>query len=411
MRESRVMEASPLREISALVGGPGVDGDLNGFHEPTSTWHPAEATLRVEPTGVGAGLWRDPVPLAAGASRLGLDSVLLRLDWSRLEPSRGHFDRAAFSHSAEVIAAFRSAGLSVRVVLSGGELPAWAGPEAWLFPGAPEQFAAFAGEVVRYFGELVEGVVTFEAPAEWALAGWVSSMAPPFRRGAFLDSLAALDGMLSAHLLASDVVAERAPELERSLLSSPSHLGTLEALLCEPGSTELPGFLGEFVLGHAPGRAARLFESSAGSSAHWVVLGQGPSPLDGVLGPLSAVFGGRSALSVDEVIAACVAAPRGPVHLCLRSVVASIAPSGTRSMVRGTRRIQELETLLMGADRVREFGVELGAVVVGELVDRWRWGTYSAREGLIGVDRFRGDSGFRLQATDAAGNEISSLLR
>ena len=411
MGDLTAMEATPLREIGALVGGPGVDGDLNGFREPTSTWHPAEASLRVEPTGIGAGLWRDPAPLAASASRLGLDAVLLRVDWARLEPSRGHFDRAAFAHCAEVIAAFRSAGLGVRIVLGGGELPAWAGPEAWLFPAIPEQFATFAGEVVTHVGDLVEGVVTLEAPGEWALAGWLSALAPPFRRGAFRDSLAALDGMLSAHLLASDVIAERAPELERSLLGSPGHLGTLEAALLLPGSTELPGFLEEFFTGQAPGRAARLSLTAAGSTASWVVLGQGPSPLDGVLGPLGTVLSGRNLLTAEEVVAACQEAPSGPVHLCLRSVAASIDASGTRTMVRGAQRIGEIQALLDGVEQVRSLGRGVGAVVVGELVDRWRWGTYAAREGLIGVDRFRGDGGYRFQATDAAGNEINSLLR
>ena len=52
--------------------------------------------------------------------------------------------------------------------------------------------------------------------------------------------------------------------------------------------------------------------------------------------------------------------------------------------------------------------------VVGEATDRWRWGSFAAREGIVGVDRTRGAAGFELLETDSslidASGELRSLL-
>jgi hypothetical protein len=396
----------PSFQVAAMVGGPGVSGGVDGPGQPSSTWQPAVAAHLVADPGVGVDLWSQPGPVAARAARLGLDAVVLRLDWARFEPTRGSFDPAAFARAAQVVESFAAAGLGVHLVLGGGELPAWAGPEAWLFPAAPEHFARFGAEVVRHLGELVGGIVTMEAPAEWALAGWVSGVAPPFRSAAPLDALAALDGLLSAHVLATEAIAAIDPTRDCSLLGSAGLLGALEATLLDPEGTSLEPRVAGLIAEQAPGRARRLASSTSSTPARaqWAVFGAGPSPLGRRLGSLLTSPGRLDAHEVVE----SAERPTGTVHLALRSVVAHEDADGSRSGQAEPARCADLGALLEGARRVEAVGTRLGLVVVGELVDRWRWGSTAWREGLIGVDRHRGDLGFRLEAADA---QLAEVLR
>lgn len=399
------------QRLGALLGGPGVSGGLDAELGPHSVWRAAQVAGFAEPTGQGVALLSNPAPLAAAARRLGLSDIVVRCDWASFEPARGAFDETAFDAMARVIAALAAEDLSVRLILTGGETPAWAGPEAWLFPATPQYFARFAGEIASRFGEHLVGIVTLEAPAEWAMAGWVGAQAPPLRTGAVLDALAALDGLLAGHLLATDTIAEHAPQLERSLLGSPGYLGALETTVLAPDSDVLPSVLPDILTTQTPGRAARLFGPAAGATARWVVFGRGPNPVRGVLGSLGAFGAGAESVEVGDAVAALEAAGPGTVHVALRSVVASIGADAKRTIRRGAKRCDDIDAVVMAVERARAAGHHIGVVAVGELVDRWRFGTYAECEGLLGVDRFRSEAGFRIQVTDAAGVDVGAHLR
>jgi len=111
--------------------------------------------------------------------------------------------------------------------------------------------------------------------------------------------------------------------------------------------------------------------------------------------------------NLHEVLQHIQTTSSAPTYLALRSVVAHIDSLGRRSEVRGRQRQSDLADLLRVAQE-HQLG-HIRGVVVGELVDRWRWGGRSQREGLLGVDHLRGDGGVRLLATDAAGVTPQSL--
>ena len=78
----------PLR-TSILLGGRGVAGGVDGRGEPGSTWREAMMTGRVLPSGSGAGHRRDPAPILSAVLDLGVDEVLVRVEWARLTPTEG----------------------------------------------------------------------------------------------------------------------------------------------------------------------------------------------------------------------------------------------------------------------------------------------------------------------------------
>ena len=77
--------------------------------------------------------------------------------------------------------------------------------------------------------------------------------------------------------------------------------------------------------------------------------------------------------------------------------------------MRGHLRKERLTALLAAVDGLAPER-RLERVVIGELTDRWRWGTYRSREGIVGVDRLRGPTGAEVLDTDAAGVDAVSTM-
>jgi hypothetical protein len=402
-------------ELAALVGGPGVDGGLNGPGEPTNAWQQAERLGLVEASGPGLGFLDDPGPLLGAAVRGGLSSIVLRLDWARLEPREGWIDDAAMAHYAAVVEAAAERDLGVIASLGDGCLPAWLGAEGWLLPATPERYGRLALAVIDALGDRIEGLVTFEAPARLACAGWLVGAAPPFRRLALLDALAALDGMLSGHLLAADAVAGRRGQLERGLLSSGGALGELEAALLGADDLALPAGIAALLRSQAPGRAGALAAASDApfGTMAWLRLGRPAGPSSAPAARVLALLEAGPVPEPPEIERRLerLGARRGVVatSVCASRVVAQIDAEGRRtrgcpSSPGSAASVPSLRSLEPGVHGLRR-------VVAGELVDRWVLGSTREREGLVGIDRNRGDGGARLMATDAAGRDALGLLR
>ncbi len=294
--------------LAALLGGPGIDGSLNGLDDPKSAWQLAESRGLAQPASTSIELLASPDALFAQLEGSALRALVLRVDWARLEPAEGELDHGALASWVAIAQRAKAQGLEVEVVLNDGILPAWLGTEGWLLPATPERFADLARSVTAAMGEHLEGVVTLEAPARFAFAGWVLGLVPPFRRWAPRDAAAALDGMLSGHLLALEVLSAEAPSLERSLLPSSGHLGELEAALLGAPTELLPEALSSVLASQGPGRARALASGRTDpwGTIGWAVVGRARSarPSTASLDPRGALWHGsahgRRGCSVDS---------------------------------------------------------------------------------------------------------------
>ena len=388
--------SSTAVRTSILVGGHGVDGNLDGPGQPASTWREAEALGRVEPSGDGASFIADPDRLLDRVTALGVDEVLLRVCWARVEPVEGIYANTEIARVRALSDTIRSRGLSVGIVLSDGTLPEWLGPEGWLLPATPQRFVALGRALVDAVGE-PSVVVALEEPATFAAAGWLVGAAPPFRRAAFLDSLAALDGMLaSAAALAGSLGTIRS-----TFLSSPGVLGALEAtLLGQPVPPVEPW--AATLLARASAATPQRVDREARAAVRWPIAPIGdevplPPGLPGaLLGRLVAPGDVPSLLEISS-------------GASLRTVAALIDERGRVSRLRGHLRKERLTALLAAVDGLAPER-RLERVVIGELTDRWRWGTYRSREGIVGVDRLRGPTGAEALDTDAAGVDAVSTM-
>lgn len=94
----------------------------------------------------------------------GLNSYRFSIEWSRIEPSAGHFSRAELAHYRRMIDTAKSLGLNPIITLHHFTHPVWFEQQgAWLGEGAVEAFSryvAFASEILHD----VEYVATINEP-------------------------------------------------------------------------------------------------------------------------------------------------------------------------------------------------------------------------------------------------------
>ena len=365
-------------------------------------------TGRVRPSGSGAGFRSLSGELLDAVAGLPVDEVLLRVEWARLVPREGALDEEELDWIGTQLVALRAEGKRTGLVLTDGAVPSWMGPEAWLMPAMPGRLVDLALGLVGALGGMADVILPVEEPGAWCAAGWVVGSAPPLRRGALRDAMVAVDAMVAAHLRTAAALASTAPDVEVTWLASTGVAQVAErAVLGLPVGTSATGRAIAALASRGPGLAAGLRAEG---------LVQGVSPI--------LPFGDRPPSPTGPLEAGCWAAGRalsppattvseaqeafgpGPAGLRLLHTCATIDERGRVSGLRGHHRVAQIE----GALAEMSSRAPAGRLVVGEACDRWRWGSYRAREGLFGVDRTRGARGYELLPTDSAGIDVASAL-
>lgn len=205
--------AGPLSFGVVVPGAPG-DGRAGGPEEPYDQWATWQRSGKAPPPGPGCDLWHHPAAALDRAAALGCDEVALEVEWARVEPAPDRPDPRALDRYSELLAACAERGMAPVVTLFDVAHPAWLGEEYWLTPGSPDRFAAHVARVAGRLGEACGHWVTVRQPNLVALAGWVGGHQPPGRFGALSDAFAVVDNLLTAHVLAYEVLHDLRPDAE-----------------------------------------------------------------------------------------------------------------------------------------------------------------------------------------------------
>jgi len=128
------------------------------------------------------------------------------IEWSRVEPERGRFDRAALEHYAGVVRTCRELGMEPVVTLHHFTLPPWlvamGGVTA---PEAPARFARYVAACVESLGDMVTWWITINEPAVVATLGYLEGTWPPGERSLRLATRALL-GLLRMHAAGAQAI-------------------------------------------------------------------------------------------------------------------------------------------------------------------------------------------------------------
>lgn len=114
------------------------------------------------------------------AADLGLNSLRLSVEWSRIEPEPGVFDGAALRRYAEMIGLLRARGSVPMVTLHHFSDPLWlTALGGWENPLAADYFVRYVERVVGALGDQVTLWCTINEPNVYAYMGYVIGSFPP----------------------------------------------------------------------------------------------------------------------------------------------------------------------------------------------------------------------------------------
>jgi beta-glucosidase len=144
--------------------------------------------------------YRDDLALLAG---LGQNAQRFSIEWSRVEPEPGRFDREALRHYADVVATCRGLGMEPVVTLQHFTLPVWLADRGGLLsPAAPRLFARYAACCAEALGTAVRWWVTVNEPNVLAAVAYAAGEWPPHRHSP-LAAMRAQATLLRMHAAAS----------------------------------------------------------------------------------------------------------------------------------------------------------------------------------------------------------------
>lgn len=136
------------------------------------------------------------------AAAMGHSAHRLSLEWSRLEPSPGVYDAAAFERYRAILGTMQELGMAASVTLYHFTLPRWAARAgSWLNDELPAQFGRFAAECVRRLGDQVAWWATINEPMILVYQAYVGRHWPP-ALGSMSAGLQAARNLLRAHHVA-----------------------------------------------------------------------------------------------------------------------------------------------------------------------------------------------------------------
>jgi beta-glucosidase len=115
-----------------------------------------------EPSGDACDHYHRYADDVALLARLGFTTYRFSIEWARVEPLAGRYSVAELEHYRDVLRACRAHGLTTVVTLHHFTSPRWfCAAGGFEREAAVEQFAAYAEQVARHCGDLIDYLCTF----------------------------------------------------------------------------------------------------------------------------------------------------------------------------------------------------------------------------------------------------------
>jgi beta-glucosidase len=130
---------------------------------------------------------------------LGMNALRLSIEWARVEPRPGVFDREALDHYRAVIGGHADAGIRTMVTLHHFSLPLWLSEKHGLLADdLPQRMAQYARETVSALGDVAGEWITINEPNVLAAHAHLLGLWPPAEKS-MTAAWVAHRNLLAAH--------------------------------------------------------------------------------------------------------------------------------------------------------------------------------------------------------------------
>ena len=128
------------------------------------------------------------------------DIYRMGLEWSRIEPEKGHFSSSGLEHYRKEIEGLLEKGIKPLVTLHHFSHPLWLVEEGgWENPQMVDYFKRYTEHVVNNLGDLVSEWITINEPNVFLFNGYLEGIWPPGKTS-MSGFLKALRNMIKAHI-------------------------------------------------------------------------------------------------------------------------------------------------------------------------------------------------------------------
>ncbi len=140
------------------------------------------------------------------AAEMGLTTIRLSLEWSRIEPEENRWDDAAIDRYRTMLAHVRQRGLTPMVTLHHFTNPRWLAEQGgWLHPDAVACFQRYTKYAVKQLGDLCEFWCTINEPMVYAYLAYLTGLWSPGEHS-FPHTFQVAATMVNAHWAATQTI-------------------------------------------------------------------------------------------------------------------------------------------------------------------------------------------------------------
>ncbi len=148
---------------------------------------------------------------------LNLNSYRFGLEWARLEPEDGKFDREAVEHYRNFLVALKKEGITTVVTLWHFTIPLWVAEfGGWENKKILFYYSRYVDFICREFGDLIDCWLTLNEPTVLFSNGYLNGKFPPNKKNIFSAAKVFIN-LLSAHKKAYKIIHSHFPEAKASL--------------------------------------------------------------------------------------------------------------------------------------------------------------------------------------------------
>lgn len=181
-----------------LLGAASAAHQVEGNNSHNDWWE-YEQMGRLPKSGIAADHYNRYAEDFVKAKSLGLNSMRISVEWSRIEPQEGKWAIAEIEHYKKVLRKLKELGMTRMVTLHHFTLPQWlANQGGFETKHGIQAFARFAWFVASNLGSEVDLWVTLNEPEGFAAACYNRGVFPPFKKNNML-MIRVLENLILAH--------------------------------------------------------------------------------------------------------------------------------------------------------------------------------------------------------------------
>lgn len=158
------------------------------------------------------------------AKQIGLNAMRISIEWSRIEPVEGKWDRIGIEHYRKVLQKMKELGLVRMVTLHHFTLPQWLAEKGGFSKASGvEAFGRFAWFVAQNLGTEIDLWVTINEPEIYASLGYKMGIWPPFKKNTF-EMIRIIKNLIKAHKSAFAAIKQTLPEAKIGVAKNSTYL-------------------------------------------------------------------------------------------------------------------------------------------------------------------------------------------